>query len=270
VSDLPPLFAEQSSIWSGPVGSALSWLLQHWSLWIFGPVGVAGLWLTSFDRRDRRWLGFGLMVVSLGLGWAFHLNHSGLTIPNALFSVFGILALLSAAGMLVQRNPVYMALYFSLVVLNTCGIFLLQGAPFIAASTIIVYAGAIIVTFLFVIMLAQQHGNAVYDARMKQPVLAGTFAALLFLVAMQSIAPPGKVNAGAEISPAARLTIKGPTGPGPLTVSVPDPAKSVPGTRMLGRTMFTDYLLTVEMAGSILLVATIGAILIASRKRTAS
>ncbi len=62
-----------------------------------------------------------------------------------------------------SRNPVYSALWFASVVLSTSGLFLLADAPFLAAGTIIVYAGAIIVTFLFVIMLAQMEGKAHYD-----------------------------------------------------------------------------------------------------------
>ena len=62
-----------------------------------------------------------------------------------------------------SRNPVYSALWFASVVLSTSGLFLLADAPFLAAGTIIVYAGAIIVTFLFVIMLAQMEGKADYD-----------------------------------------------------------------------------------------------------------
>ena len=71
--------------------------------------------------------------------------------------------------MITSRNPVYAALWFALATLSTCGLFLLQSAPFLAAATIIVYAGAIIVTFLFVIMLAQQAGATVYDQRSRQP-----------------------------------------------------------------------------------------------------
>ena len=67
--------------------------------------------------------------------------------------------------MITSRDPVYAALWFALATLGVCGLFLLQSAPFLAAATIIVYAGAIIVTFLFVIMLAQQQGRSVYDHR---------------------------------------------------------------------------------------------------------
>ena len=79
----------------------------------------------------------------------------------------------SSAGLLTvtSRNPVYSALWFASVVLSTSGLFLLADAPFLAAGTIIVYAGAIIVTFLFVIMLAQMEGKADYDRAARSPGL---------------------------------------------------------------------------------------------------
>ena len=81
----------------------------------------------------------------------------------------------AAILMITNRNPVYSALWFALATLSVCGLFLLQSAPFLAAATVIVYAGAIVVTFVFVIMLAQQSGATVYDQRSRQPFLATVF-----------------------------------------------------------------------------------------------
>ena len=95
-----------------------------------------------------------------------------------------------------SRNPVYSALWFASVVLSTAGLFLLADAPFLAAGTIIVYAGAIIVTFLFVIMLAQMEGKADYDRAARAPGWA-TFTSfvilwcLIYSVAVVRPGPPG-------------------------------------------------------------------------------
>jgi NADH-quinone oxidoreductase subunit J len=72
------------------------------------------------------------------------------------------------------------------VVLSTCGLFLLQAAPFLMAATVIIYAGAIVVTFLFVIMLAQQHGPSDADQRSREPFLAclGGFVLLAALLCL--------------------------------------------------------------------------------------
>ena len=61
------------------------------------------------------------------------------------------------------RNPVYCAIWFGLSLLGTAGLFLFHGAQFLAVATVVVYAGAILVTFLFVLMLAQPEGQASYD-----------------------------------------------------------------------------------------------------------
>ena len=58
------------------------------------------------------------------------------------------------------RNPVYCAIWFGMTLLGTAGLFLFQGAQFLAVATVVVYAGAILVTFLFVLMLAQPDGRA--------------------------------------------------------------------------------------------------------------
>jgi NADH:ubiquinone oxidoreductase subunit 6 (subunit J) len=105
------------------------------------------------------------------------------TVETVLFCIFAGLAV-GAGGLLVtQRNPVHAALAFALVVLSTCGLFLLQAAPFLMAATIVVYAGAIVVTFLFVIMLAQQAGLSDADQRSREPVLA-TVAGFILLGAL--------------------------------------------------------------------------------------
>ena len=91
---------------------------------------------------------------------------------TVLFYAFSGIAIVSGALLVTQRNPARAALSFALVVLSTCGLFLLLAAPFLMAATIIVYAGAIVVTFLFVLMLAQQEGLSDADARSREPLLA--------------------------------------------------------------------------------------------------
>jgi NADH:ubiquinone oxidoreductase subunit 6 (subunit J) len=86
-----------------------------------------------------------------------------------LFFAFSGIAIVSGCLLITQRNPVRAALSFALVVLSTCGLFLLLAAPFLMAATIIVYTGAIVVTFLFVIMLAQQEGPSDADHRSREP-----------------------------------------------------------------------------------------------------
>jgi len=101
------------------------------------------------------------------------LTRSGTVTPETiLFWSFSAIGIASGALLVTQHNPARAALSFALVVLSTSGLFLLLAAPFLMAATIIIYAGAIIVTFLFVIMLAQQIGLSDADDRSREPALA--------------------------------------------------------------------------------------------------
>ena len=113
-----------------------------------------------------------------------------LTPESFLFYVFSAIAVGFGALLVTQHNPARAALSFALVVLRTCGLFLLLAAPFLMAATIIIYAGAIIVTFLFVLMLAQQEGPSDADARSREPLLATIIGfvllgALLYVLQIQ-------------------------------------------------------------------------------------
>src|SRR5688572_2422638 len=77
-------------------------------------------------------------------------------VGTVLFYLFASGAVVFGTVLVVQRNPARGAIAFAFVILSTCGLFLLLAAPFLMAATIIIYAGAIIVTFLFVLMLSQQ------------------------------------------------------------------------------------------------------------------
>ena len=131
-----------------------------------------------------------LGVVALVLAGFFVIGFNALTPESFLFYVFSATAVGFGAMLVTQRNPARAALSFALVVLSTCGLFLLLAAPFLMAATIIIYAGAIIVTFLFVLMLAQQEGPSDADARSREPLLATVvgfvlLGALLYVLQLQ-------------------------------------------------------------------------------------
>ncbi|HTU89983.1 MAG TPA: NADH-quinone oxidoreductase subunit J [Gemmataceae bacterium] len=115
--------------------------------------------------------GTGLGILALVLAGVL-LTRSGTFSPETiLFWSFSALAIVAGALLVTQHNPARAALAFALVVLSVCGLFLLLAAPFLMAATIIIYAGAIIVTFLFVIMLAAQSGLSDADDRSREPLL---------------------------------------------------------------------------------------------------
>jgi len=94
-------------------------------------------------------------------------------IGTILFVLFSLSALVFGTVLVVQRNPARGAIAFAFVILSTCGLFLLLAAPFLMAATIIIYAGAIIVTFLFVLMLSQVQGPSDENDRSREPLLGG-------------------------------------------------------------------------------------------------
>src|SRR5262245_5261148 len=104
------------------------------------------------------------LVALLLAGW-FFIAAVGLSIESFLFLVFSLLAIVAGGLLVTQQNPARAAISFALVVLSTCGLFMLLAAPFLMAATVVIYAGAIVVTFLFVLMLAQQEGLSSADAR---------------------------------------------------------------------------------------------------------
>jgi NADH-quinone oxidoreductase subunit J len=169
---------------------------------------------------------------------AFLINIASLPwgVEQSLLVTFGWLAAVSAIAFVSFRTPVYAALSFTAIVLDVCGIYVLNTAPFLAASTMIVYAGATIIIFLFVLMFAQRSHLQAYDLTINLPrfsLLAGlvVFSGLLYAISELNL-----------------------TEPKPLTEQK---------VEALGQLMFTDYLWSVEIAGVLLLVAAIAAILIA-------
>jgi NADH:ubiquinone oxidoreductase subunit 6 (subunit J) len=101
-------------------------------------------------------------------------------VGSALFWLFATGAVGFALMLVTQRNPARGAIAFAFVVLSTCGLFLLLAAPFLMAATIIIYAGAIVVTFLFVLMLSQIKGLSDENDRTREPLL-GSLAGFAFV-----------------------------------------------------------------------------------------
>ena len=165
------------------------------------------------------------------------------------------------------------------------GVLLVLGAQFLGVATIVVYAGAILVMFLFVLMLAQPAGLAPYDRVSNEPLLSAIAGAVLLGLLTLSIGRlsaepasccklPSKADAMATAKPAAKLAVK-PTGDqdGTQAAAAAATAGDPPATdplaadhvARLGAELFGRHLLAVEAAGVLLLVALVGAIAIVSR-----
>ena len=163
-----------------------------------------------------------------------------------LFFVFGIVAAVTAVIMITRRNPVIAALFFVLNFASLAGLYLTFNAQFIAVTQVIVYAGAIMVLFLFVLMLLRPENEQKFlEANPKIKIFAMFIAFIVFvqLVYIIFFARPSQ-----NISK--------------------DLAKSIEaGTiEAIGRELFTNYVVPFEAAGFLLLAATIGALVLAKKK----
>jgi NADH-quinone oxidoreductase subunit J len=250
---------------------------------------VASLWLLLPNGRDTasaRWLGSLLGLAALAGFIATGRRLGGLG-EEAVFLVVSLVAVISAAATIVSRSPVYAAIWFALSLAGVAGVLLVLGAQFLGVATIVVYAGAILVMFLFVLMLAQPAGLAPYDRVSNEPFLSALAGAVLLGVLSLSIGrlsagpasccePPTRATATPlTATPSAAAGVAAPaagdTPAAPATTpvaTVVDPLAANHVAR-LGGELFGRHLVAVEAAGVLLLVALIGAIAIVSRGEAA-
>lgn len=171
------------------------------------------------------------------------------------FLLFSTIALAAAVRVVTHTRPVYSSLYFVVVVVAVAALLVLLQAEFLAVALIIIYAGAILVTYLFVIMLAQQVGAPTYDRSAREPFLA-TFAGFVLMAAIAGRAGDWRGQTPTRTIPVAFAE----TGPNQST------SGSTSNTRSIGAMLMTKYVLVVELSGVLLLVSMIGAISLARRK----
>ncbi len=198
------------------------------------------------------------------------------------FLVFAVLAVVTSIAMITFKDPVHAALALVVTFANIAAVYILLGAEFIAAIQVLVYSGAILVLFLFVIMLLQiRPGPSLNPLRFFQsalgPVLALVFLAEVVLVVFTSsfALNGGKITQDTNIQ-ASRMQagvqysvntdvnkVSGPiTIPGNPDAIQP---RTVGHTAALGKELYSTYLFPFEIASLILLIAAIGAIVIARR-----
>jgi NADH-quinone oxidoreductase subunit J len=157
---------------------------------LYGACALGGLGVAlALPRKRVSPFVLGALVGAIALGALFiglGLKYPN-EIPNIHFYVFSFIALGAAMRVITHARPVYAALYFVLTILASCGLYLILSAEFLAFALVIVYAGAILITYLFVIMLATEGptGDAVgalneYDRVSREPIIA-TLAGFVLL-----------------------------------------------------------------------------------------
>jgi NADH-quinone oxidoreductase subunit J len=161
--------------------------------------------------------------------------------PLLIFFVLAAVAVLGAISLIVQRHPIHSALSLIVVMVALAGLYLLMGAEFVAAVQIIVYGGAIMVLFIFVIMLL----NAGEEERTNVSRLA-FYAGIPLAVAVTGLIAATMVSSSASL-PATEAT-------------------TLTSTRTLSTLLFTDFVYPFELTSFLILVAILGAIVLAQRE----
>src|SRR5688572_3380723 len=171
---------------------------------------------------------------------------------SVLFYVFGVIAVVTSSLVIGQSNPMYSVLLLVASFGAISGLYVLLDAPFLAVIQIIVYAGAIMVLFLYVVMLlnAPQEDASEFDRLhpLRRPGAARVGAALAALLVAQLT---WAVSRTTEVRDA---------------VGAGGDAAAVSSVREIGRVMFTDYTFAFEATSLLILVAMVGAILLARRE----
>lgn len=174
-----------------------------------------------------------------------------MTVADFTFYVLGITVVTAGLLVVVSRNPVHSVLWLILAFLSSAGLFVLLGAEFVAMLLIIVYVGAVAVLFLFVVMMLDVD-FAELKGEMARYVPLASLIGLVLL--MQLILVYGAWQASPEAEGLRRAVS-------------PDLAQ-VHNTKALGLLLYDRYFLLFQLAGLILLVAMVGAILLTLRHRT--
>jgi len=164
------------------------------------------------------------------------------------FYLFACICVASAFMVIASRNPVHSVLYLILAFVNAAGLFMLMGAEFLAMILIVVYVGAVMVLFLFVVMMLD-----VDFTELKQGVL--------------QYLPIGMLIGGIFLAELLLVVGAWTIGPGiPHAITAPIPA-DVTNTEAIGLVLYTQYVYYFEAAGIVLLIAMIGAIVLTLHHR---
>jgi NADH-quinone oxidoreductase subunit J len=164
------------------------------------------------------------------------------------FYLFAVLALASAAAVIVAKNPVHAVLFLILTFFNAAGLFILLNAEFLAMLLIIVYVGAVAVLFLFVVMMLD-----VDFAELRAGFIKN--------------APVGLLVGGVVLVELVALVGARTIGPAPVGVASSPIPQGVTNTEALGQILYTKYVYFFQGAGLVLLVAMVGAIVLTLRHK---
>ena len=161
------------------------------------------------------------------------------------FYIFAGMAVVSATGVITVRNPVHSAVCLIICLLQVAALYILLRSPFLAAVQIFIYVGAVMVLFLFAVMMLDISKERMGRHVHRQRKIALPIAIVLFAM-MGALVLPGKLTAPA----------------GPYTAS-----SLAKNTEVVGKLLYTKYIFPFEVVSVLLLVALIGAIVLVMKKK---
>lgn len=168
-------------------------------------------------------------------------------LETVFFNLFAGLAIVSGIGVVLSRNTMHSVLFLIFCFFNASGLFFLLDAEFLGIILILIYVGAVMVLFMFVIMMLEINATKVKESMLQYLPLGGMIAILL-LIEFIAASSSGVFTQGAKAS-AEHL------------------GQEVNNTAEIGQILYTKYLLGFEIAAIILLVALVGAIVLTIRER---
>jgi len=234
-------------------------------------LGAAGVYL-ALPRWGARsgWTAGSILLIAALAGSLFLLARFvvGQGALGFYFVVFAGLALMATVRLITHPKPAYSALYFLLVILAVAGLLILQEAEFLAIALVIIYAGAILVTYLFVIMMAQQSRAAECDTRSRMPLEAVAAGFVLIAVITGQIAELPSLHRpkGVVEHELVAYAAQPEDAEAPASASAKAEALVPGNTEQIGAKLLTRYMGPMQVGGVLLLVAMVGAIGMA-RKR---
>jgi NADH-quinone oxidoreductase subunit J len=217
---------------------------------------VTGL-ILAVPHSTRRARNAGGILVTAGIASILYaLPRVGPWFEVLVFWGLALLTVGGSAAAISMRSPVYAAIWFAVSLLGTAGMLVQHHAQFVGVATMVVYAGAIVVTFLFVVMLAQPEGHELHD-RLSWGRLAKAAAILAGGLLMALLVSACSAVLSGDI---------------PRSGDGKDLLDDSSELARLGNELFSVHLLAVELAGTLLLVALVGAIalMIHGRERRAT
>ena len=171
-------------------------------------------------------------------------------IATLVFYIFSVMTVFAAGMVVCSKNPVHSVLFLILAFFYAAGLFVLLGAEYIAMTLVIVYVGAVAVLFLFVVMMLNINFSEMRDGFLKYLPIGGAVAAAIFaeliFVFYNALGASEKIAVVAQ--------------------KIPD-ADKISNTKAVGSVLYTYYAYPFQMAGIILLIAMIGAIVLTKRDR---